>query len=231
MICKTDESAVVLMDCIELCSLHFQKRKDVDHLVANSLFADGSASIIVVSDSYAERHGLHGIHLDKFYSELAISGEKDMAWELGEQGFLMKLSGYIPGLVETGIKSLSQDAFDNLGIRKSDIDHWAIHPGGRKILEAVEEAIGISKDDLQPSYDVLRAYGNMSSPTVLFVLKELWSRIDWSTPQRVYAAAFGPGLTLETSIMQTVNHGKIVHRPQRSLANLTATVSGHSVLG
>lgn len=224
MICQNDDDAVVLMDCVELCTLHFQKRTDIDHLVANSLFADGSASLVVVSDAYAKKHRLHGIHLDKFYSELAIAGEKDMAWEVGEHGFLMKLSGYIPELVENGIKALSQHAFSHLGIKKNDIDHWAIHPGGRKILEAIEKAMDIRKGDLESSYRILREFGNMSSPTVLFVLKDLWCKIDWSKSERFYSAAFGPGLTLETSVMTAVNHGahrklpsaRLKHAPELS---------------
>ncbi len=86
---------------------------------------------------------------------------------------------------------------------KEDITHWCIHPGGKKILEAVHNSLGFTNGQLQPCYDVLNEYGNMSSPTILFVLKRIQQALDKKQPNNIFGAAFGPGLTIETFILST----------------------------
>jgi predicted naringenin-chalcone synthase len=125
-----------------------------------------------------------------------------MSWELSSTGFLMTLSGYIPDLIEADFNTLLNNALESSGVKKDDINDWCIHPGGKKILTAVEKSIGISKESLASSYKVLREYGNMSSPTILFVLKEIMEkRKSAAIAGPVFGAAFGPGLTLETFIL------------------------------
>ncbi|MCA0447216.1 MAG: type III polyketide synthase [Bacteroidetes bacterium] len=205
-LCKADPTAVVLVDAVELCTLHFQKLNEPDHLLANSLFADGSASAIVVSDSIARDHRLKGLKIKNFHSELAFSGRKDMAWSVSPTGFLMTLSSYIPELVKSGIKPLADTALASSGLSVSEVDHWAIHPGGRKILESTASALDLPLDKLHNSFDILRKYGNMSSPTVLFVLERLWRKqLDFSRKETVFSAGFGPGLTLESMVFESTD--------------------------
>ena len=119
-----------------------------------------------------------------------------MAWELSSTGFLMTLSGYIPELIEEDFLQLTRKALSGKNLQVSDIDYWCIHPGGRKILEAIRNSLDLSDDQLKESYEVLRDYGNMSSPTILFVLKKYLQHRQKN--KKLFAAAFGPGLTMET---------------------------------
>jgi predicted naringenin-chalcone synthase len=196
-ICKTDENAKVLIVCTELCTIHFQKDCEMDSITSALLFADGSAAALVTSDRVHEG----GATIGKFYSEVAMHGQKDMAWNLSNKGFLMRLSAYIPQLVQAGITPLLENALSANGCSKQDITRWAIHPGGKKILETIGKELNLSPNDVQVSYDVLRNYGNMSSPTILFVLKEMLKQVNGSH-EKIFAAAFGPGLTMETLILE-----------------------------
>jgi predicted naringenin-chalcone synthase len=126
-----------------------------------------------------------------------------MSWQLSSTGFLMTLSGYIPDLIEEDFNSLTENALHHAGYCKEEITHWCVHPGGKKILTAIEKSIDITADALQHSYKVLRDYGNMSSPTILFVLKEIMKEMENAKDKKanILGAAFGPGLTLETFIL------------------------------
>ncbi len=190
-ICKTDTAARVMIVCTELCTLHFQKEATPDNIASTLLFADGSAAALVTHDSFQRS----GLLLNGFYSEVVPKGKRDMAWELSSTGFLMTLSGYIPELIEEDFEPLVQRALQQTGIGKEAIRQWCIHPGGRRIVDAIQKSLQLTAEDLQASYNVLREYGNMSSPTILFVLKELMQQ---QAAGSVFAAAFGPGLTMET---------------------------------
>jgi alkylresorcinol/alkylpyrone synthase len=201
-ICNSDPEAEVLVVCVELCTLHFQKGTETDVLVANSLFADGAAAIKIVSD---KKHKGQGLKISGFYSEIAPNGKSDMAWKLSASGFLMTLSAYIPALVKESVLPLLANALKKLDVPAEEIQHWAIHPGGKKILEAVQESLSLEKEKLSSSYRVLRDFGNMSSPTVLFVLNDLWENcLRWEKNERIFSAGFGPGLTLESAVFETV---------------------------
>ncbi|PIQ27706.1 naringenin-chalcone synthase [bacterium (Candidatus Blackallbacteria) CG17_big_fil_post_rev_8_21_14_2_50_48_46] len=196
-ICRSQPDAVVLMVSVELCTLHFQKDPSPDNLAANLLFADGAAAALLCGAQ--ARPAAPVLKLQNTASAVALEGWSDMAWDLSESGFLMRLSAYIPELLRQGISPLVERALETLSLRPQDIQHWAIHPGGRKILDVSEAVLAIPT--LQASREILAEYGNMSSPTVLFVLDRLWQRyLDWSTPEHILAAAFGPGLTLETAL-------------------------------
>jgi predicted naringenin-chalcone synthase len=190
-ICKTDTAARVMMVCTELCTLHFQKEATPDNIASALLFGDGSAAALVTHDAFHRK----GLQLKGFYSEVVPKGKRDMAWELSSTGFLMTLSGYIPELIEEDFEQLVQRALQQAGVPKEAIGQWCIHPGGKRIVEAIQKSLGLSPHHLQASYDVLREYGNMSSPTLLFVLKALMQQ---QAAGPVFAAAFGPGLTMET---------------------------------
>lgn len=199
-ICKCDRDAKVLVVCVELCSIHFQKNKVMDNIAANLLFADGAAAVLICHDDIKGK----GILLKNFYSFLELEGETDMAWNISSKGFLMTLSSYIPKLIENGIKRLADEAMKKLKLQQGEIKFWALHPGGRKILEVMQKELNLTSEALDSSYEILRNFGNMSSPTVLFVLKDIWEKADWKKNEKIFGAAFGPGLTMETFLCQTV---------------------------
>lgn len=196
--CRNDKKATVLIVCTELCTLHFQKEYTPDTITSSLLFADGSAAVLVSCDDSSE-----GPVIGHFYSSVSLRGSRDMAWELSSQGFLMTLSGYIAELIGEDFNGLVSDALTAAGIDREAITDWCIHPGGKKILEAVHKSLGFTNGQLQPSYDVLREYGNMSSPTVLFVLKRIMDQWQNRKGVHLFGAAFGPGLTMETFILSS----------------------------
>ncbi|MEO8412532.1 MAG: type III polyketide synthase [Ginsengibacter sp.] len=197
--CASDKSAKVLVVCTELCTLHFQKERTIDNIASSLLFGDGAAAVLVTHNDY----DMPGLRINNFYSEVAFKGKKDMSWELSSSGFLMTLSGYVPELIEQDFNTLLQNSLRHAKCDKDEISHWCIHPGGKRILTSIEKSIGISADDLHHSYNVLKNYGNMSSPTILFVLKEIMDSlvIKKEKQTNIFGAAFGPGLTLETFIL------------------------------
>ena len=194
--CKADKKANVLIVCIELCTLHFQKENTVDNITSSMLFGDGAAAVLVTGNEEQE-----GLTIDHFYSLVVQKGKQDMAWELSSRGFLMTLSSYVADVVEENFNELVQGALTDAGLDKETITHWCIHPGGKKILEAVHKGLGFTNGQLQPSYDILKDYGNMSSPTVLFVLQKIMSGLNNKGSNKIFGAAFGPGLTTETFIL------------------------------
>jgi predicted naringenin-chalcone synthase len=197
--CNNDKKARVLVVCTELSTLHFQRENTVDNIASSLLFGDGAAAVLITHDD----NEMRGLKIDKFYSEVAFKGKKDMSWELSSSGFLMTLSGYVPKLIEQDFNTLFCNALKNARLKKSDISHWCIHPGGKRVLNSIEKSIDITADDLQHSYNILKNYGNMSSPTILFVLKEIMDSPKNNNGNRtnIFGAAFGPGLTLETFIL------------------------------
>lgn len=196
-ICKTSVTAKVVIVCTELCTLHFQKEATADTIASSLLFADGAAAVLVTHDSNAAL----GYRITDFYSEVIPKGKKDMSWELSGTGFLMTLSGYVPDLIEADFSNLTNKALAQASVQRNEIAHWCIHPGGKRIVEAIQKSLQLQPQQLQHSYDVLRQFGNMSSPTILFVLQRIFkAQQHTGKKQKVFAAAFGPGLTMETFI-------------------------------
>ena len=138
------------------------------------------------------------LRLHAFYSEIVYKGKQDMAWQLSSNGFLMTLSSYIPQLIEEDINTLVHKALTHAKLQRNDITHWCVHPGGKRILEVIEKKLCLTEEDLYYARKVLREYGNMSSPTILFVLKEMMENA--TGLNNLFAVAFGPGLTMETFI-------------------------------
>ena len=198
-LCASDEKAKVLIVCTELCTLHFQKEATADNIASSLLFGDGSAAALITHDDHPSK----GLYLKGFYSEVVARGKKDMAWELSSTGFLMTLSGYIPDLIEEDFKPLVTRALARTNLEIKDIHNWCIHPGGKRILQSIEKSLSLAPDALQPAFNVLKKYGNMSSPTVLFVLKDIMQQLKYVQHANIFAAAFGPGLTMETFTART----------------------------
>ncbi|MFM2250676.1 MAG: hypothetical protein RLZZ358_1603 [Bacteroidota bacterium] len=185
---KANPKARVLVVSVELCTLHFQKEYTEDNLLANSLFGDGAAAAVVMQSE-------KGLQIKNYFSEVLWEGEKDMAWKIGDFGFEMRLSQYIPSLLNQGIRRL-RDLFE-AKFNFSKVRHVAIHPGGKQILIQVQEAFGLSPEVNQHALEVLRTCGNMSSASILFVLERMLQ--DSSIQGDILALGFGPGLTLETT--------------------------------
>lgn len=197
-IVSADRDAKVLVVCVELCSLHFQKKTDDDSLLSNALFGDGAAAMVVE----AQAKEALALGMESFQCELLPEGSSDMAWHIGDQAFEMRLSAYVPQLIQSGLDKLWSQAHRG---REAQASFYAIHPGGKRILEALEKSLGLSKEDHRFSYDILRRYGNMSSPTVLFVLKAIWDELKTADAEkRIMAMAFGPGLTVEMARLKVL---------------------------
>ena len=198
--CKADPNAVVLVITCELCSIHLQISEDIDQILAASVFADGAAGVLVSTKEPQK----NGYRMDEFSSSLAYEGEKDMAWTISDTGFKMVLSSYIPSIIESNIDHILQPLFETMNITKNDIDIWAVHPGGRAIVDKVEHSMNIEAEKVIPSRNVLAQYGNMSSATILFVLDEI-RKHELDSGAKVLPIAFGPGLTIETGIFSYIH--------------------------
>ncbi len=185
----------VLMVGVEMCTIHFQRFNEYDHIIANSIFGDGAAALLI------ENTDTKGIIIDNFYHAIVSEGKTDMAWRIANTGFHMRLSSYVPKILKTNLTKVFDDLFQVLGTSHETIDYFAIHPGGKKILQAVENALNIPKDKIQSSYHTLKNYGNMSSVTVLFVLKKLLEE-PLKKDQKILTMGFGPGLTVEAALLK-----------------------------
>lgn len=195
MICDSTPLANVIIVATELCTLHFQNEYSLDNAASSLLFADGSAAVLISNKLESD----HSISLDTFFSQIAFKGKNDMSWQISSKGFLMTLSSYVPQLIEEDIATLVQNALDESGLTKNDITHWCIHPGGKRILDVIQAQLQLTDADLSCSRKVLAAYGNLSSASILFVLKEILQHVN-GKPANVFGVAFGPGLTMETFI-------------------------------
>jgi predicted naringenin-chalcone synthase len=194
--CLADPSAVVMVVSVELCSLHLHAEDGLDALLANAIFADGAAAAIV---SAREPDDSSVLRMDGFASAIIPEGEKDMSWRIGDKGFEIALSTYVPDLIGRNLQALLIPVLAGEGTRLREINIWAIHPGGKAILDKVEKELSLEPGQLRASREVLRRYGNMSSATILFVLGTLLG--ETSEPARVCAMAFGPGLTVESALL------------------------------
>jgi predicted naringenin-chalcone synthase len=195
MICDSTPNANVVVVCTELCTLHFQQSFTPDNAASSLLFADGAAAMLISNCT----HTPQALTIEGFYAYIADKGASDMAWQLSSHGFLMTLSGYIPQLIGEDISMLVDEALLKYDVTKESISHWCIHPGGKRILDVIGQQLSLKEKDLYYSRDILKRFGNMSSPTVLFVLKEMMYQKE-EPAKRILGMAFGPGLTMETFI-------------------------------
>lgn len=204
--CRADPEAVVLVVCAELCTLHVHSSNDPDTIMGSAIFADGVAAAVVTGRETDQA----GLRLDAFETTLTPVGEESMAWNIGDEGFEMVLGTYVPHIIDDHISGALEPLLAHepeLTGPVSQIPHWGIHPGGRSILDRVQKRLELSDEQLEPARHVLRNYGNMSSATVLFVLKRIMEQnLPEVDPQgeRVCSMAFGPGLTVETALMTLV---------------------------
>lgn len=191
----SDPSACVLLCCTELCSLHHQYDFDPSTIIANALFADGAAALVGVA---GDREPDAAYRVVATGSTLVEDSEDVMSWRIGDHGFAMTLSAKVPKLIARHLHPWLDGWLGSHGLRVEAVPAWAVHPGGPRILTAFSEATGVGRDGIEASYRVLARYGNMSSPTLLFVLDELRRA---GSPRPCVALAFGPGLTVEAALL------------------------------
>ncbi len=194
---RSDKHARVLVVCVELCTIHFQPKSDNDNLLSNTIFGDGAAALLMVSEEFASSNGLSGLSVKGFNSGVLGDGKELMGWNIKPLNFEMVLNASVPAFIGEKIKEFVSETKRVLDISPGAIDKWAVHPGGRKILDNVKKELGLTDDDMANSYRVLREYGNMSSPTILFIINLIMDQMP-APGEQVLAVGFGPGISVDT---------------------------------
>jgi predicted naringenin-chalcone synthase len=174
---------------LELCTLHLQETQDLEQVLSFLVFADGSAASLISAEE-------QGLAIDSFLALNIPKTSHLITWRIGELGFDMQLSGQVPGEIGRALNEFGSQV--TRGKDPASIDLWAVHPGGRSILDSVEKSLALPADALSSSRDVLARYGNMSSATVMFVLQQIMQQAQPGQPG--CAMSFGPGLTAETML-------------------------------
>ena len=186
---RSEPDARVLMVNLELCTLHLQETTELEQVLSFLVFADGCAASIISAEPA-------GFALDSFHA-LTIPQTRDLiTWKIRGLGFDMLLSGQVPASIAQGLECCAEKVLSSCA--KEDISLWAVHPGGKSVLDAVERGLALHTAALDTSREVLRDYGNMSSATVMFVLEKLLSTA--KPGEQGCAMSFGPGLTAETML-------------------------------
>jgi predicted naringenin-chalcone synthase len=216
-IVRGDPEARVLMVNLELCSLHLQQDAPIDRLVASMLFSDGCAASLISSKP-------EGFRLDSFTSGLSLEDADKMSWYVADQGFAMTLDAEIPDRIRDYL-SRNAENFDRAVRDPQSL--WAIHPGGRAIIDALRGAFSLSAEQIAPAREVLANFGNMSSASVLFVFAELLRATPTPGTRPGAAIAFGPGLTLEAMEFTYVPPSGVEILP-RGVARATTPANGMS---
>ncbi len=214
--CTADPRAVVLIVTVELCTLHLQPSADVDGVLAGSVFADGAAAALVSArpPSGPQRP----LAIERHATAVTRDGGDDMAWTIGDTGFDMTLTAYVPKVLEAEAAEALAPLFAGAGVAAGaplagapaltagDVRWWAVHPGGRAIVDKVAAAMSLPESAVAASRSVLRRAGNMSSATVLFVLSELMDRgmPGPAAGEPLVALAFGPGLTVDSALLRAI---------------------------
>ena len=186
-ISRSDAAARVLVVNLELCSLHLQAARAMEPLLCSLLVADGCSAALISREP-------RGLRMEGFHAALVPEAAGQITWRIGDQGFDMTLSGMVPLTIARALPAHAGAML--AGVPVAEIAHWAVHPGGRSVLDAVVHGMGLAPDALDISRAVLRGFGNMSSATVMFVLERLMAVA--RAGERGCAMAFGPGLSAET---------------------------------
>jgi predicted naringenin-chalcone synthase len=199
-IVRSDNTAKVLVVCVELCTIHFQPKCNNDNLLSNTIFGDGAAALLVVSKQSASADGLSGLGMNNFYSTIQKGGKDLMGWNLTSVNFEMILNAGVPEFLGSEMDGLKNKIAGSFKIQFDELKHWAIHPGGKRILDEIKHQFRLSQNELRHSYEVLKKYGNMSSPTVLFVIASILEH-GIEPGDSVFAMGFGPGISIDSALM------------------------------
>jgi predicted naringenin-chalcone synthase len=187
-----------LLVSVELCSLHLQTEPTRDNILANMIFADGCAAALFDNSTSSSK----GLDLLSTSSHLFANSAEYMGWKIGNSGFEMMLSSELPKIILNEAVPVLNNILAQHNLSAEKITHWALHPGGRAILDSLQNGMKISDEQMIPSRTVLRNYGNLSSSSILFVLKELMTNTPIKNDELVCAVAFGPGLTMEVALLK-----------------------------
>lgn len=188
--------AVVLVACAELCSLHIRSSRDPEQIVASAVFGDGAGAAVV--SSAEPRDGRAALEVAGFSTAITAEGESDMDWTIGDSGFEMRLTAEVPRIIGREIAGVV-DAMLHGADPHADVDVWAVHPGGRSVLDRVQGGVELPDEAMAHSRAVLRDFGNMSSATILFILQRILADESLGDGAHVAGLCFGPGLTVETA--------------------------------
>jgi predicted naringenin-chalcone synthase len=191
-----------LLLCVELGSIHMQSDGSRETLISSALFADGAAAVVVSSRAGNEQDHPHGPRIIDNETRCDYQTFDDMTFTVTDEGFRMYMSSYVPNVLAANISALLEPLLTRNGLVPNAISHWGIHPGGARILDFLQESLDLSDDAMAPSQGVLRDYGNMSSPTVLFVLDSIQQTRNPQPGEYGILMAFGPGLTMEAALLQ-----------------------------
>jgi len=198
-IARGQPDAVVLQVCLELCTLHFQKDFSRSGIVSDGLFSDGSAAAVVTGEEAVQNGVTPVASIGPDHSVVHPEHTAEMTWRIGNHGFQMYLSPEIPDHLAPHLNSFLSSLLNGTDTSVDEVGGWAIHPGGRRILDLVRERAELSDRKMAPSRSVFRSYGNMSSPTVFFILDRLFENHPAGTP--AVMMGFGPGLTMEGQLL------------------------------
>lgn len=194
----SEAGAKVLVVAVELCSLHFQANHQKEHIIANALFGDGAGAAII---EQCEDEESTGIVLKDFKNDLIPNTEAEMTWHIGDNGFEMFLAKSIPDHIGEPVHQAVDQLLKKNQLTYQDLGYLAAHPGGIRILDAIENTLPLPTGLTGAGREVLKAYGNMSSPTILFVLQKLYQEANLQIEKpNILGMAFGPGLTIETGL-------------------------------
>ena len=200
--CKAYPNAKVLVVCVELCSLTFQKDDYTkSNLVGTSLFADGAACALVCGDLVElEQDKLAPVIIGR-RSKWMPNSEEVMGWDVKSSGLHVVFSKSIPAIITTWLGPFIQEFLKDYQISSSDITNFVAHPGGKKVLSAYEEALALTKEHTDVSREILKYHGNMSSPTVLYVLEQFMLK-DHDAHAYGLLVALGPGFSGEAILLE-----------------------------
>lgn len=192
---SANQDARVLVCCVELCSLHYQYGHETERIVTGALFADGAGAVVLADGDAGDSLG----HVQATGSYLVPGSRDAMTWQIGDHGYQMTLSAQVPDLIEQHLAEYLGRWLGEQGETIESIGGWAVHPGGKRILSAVESGLGLSEDDLRTSRSVLSDHGNMSSATMLFILDRFE---EIRKPKPWVMLGFGPGLEIEVALIR-----------------------------
>jgi predicted naringenin-chalcone synthase len=188
----------VLMCAVELCTIHYAFQWSNERMLGNALFADGAGALVLGPTEQSRGDAGRNWRVSATGSFVFPDTEAAMSWNIGDHGFVMNISTELPRLIHENLSGWLAAWLDRNGLAVSDVNSWAVHPGGPRIVEAVETAMGLRREQTQVSRDVLAAHGNMSSATVLFILKKL---MEGGAKPPCVMLGFGPGLVAEAALL------------------------------
>lgn len=196
--CSADPQARILICAVEVCSLHHYCGWDPEKIVANSLFADGAAAVVATAQPISKRD--EGWEVAGNGSVVIPETSEAMTWRIRDHGFEMTLSPSVPEIIRSQLRPWLEAWLDHHGSHLEAINSWAVHPGGPRIVQACGRALSLEREQLAPSLSVLAEFGNMSSPTVLFILDRLRNE---AARRPCVVLAFGPGLVVEAALLRS----------------------------